>query len=59
MFDPLSNADIYESEWDLYLHEHVKTIDEVEELYKEGLITEDEYKQGIEVVKKRKWGEND
>ena len=52
-FDVMARADVYESEWDLYLHEHIKTIDEVEEIYKEGLITTEEYEKGIEVVKQR------
>ena len=50
MYDPLSNSDIYTSEWDLYLNEYITTIEEVEEIYGEGLITEEEYKEGKEFV---------
>lgn len=52
-FDPFKHADVYTSEWDLYLHEHIKTIDEVEEIYQEGLITKDEYEMGLEFIKER------
>lgn len=52
-YDPFKYADIYESEWDLYLHEYIKTIEEVEEIYQEGLITKEEYEYGLEVIKQR------
>lgn len=52
-YAPFKHADVYTSEWDLYLHEHIKTIDEVEEIYKEGLITKEEFEKGIEVVRGR------
>ena len=53
MIDPFRHADIYKSEWDLYLHEHAKSIEDVKSLFKQKLITKEEYKEGIEYFKQK------
>ena len=53
MTDPFRHADTYESEWDLYLHEHAKGIEDVKELFRQKLITKEEYREGLEFFRER------
>lgn len=46
--DPFKYADIYKSEWDLFLNEHAKSVEDVKELFRQKLITKEEYREGIE-----------
>ncbi len=45
---------VYKSEWDLYLNEHAKSVEDVKSLFKQKLITKEEYKEGLEFFKERK-----
>ena len=51
--DPFKYADIYKSEWDLYLHVHAKSIEDVKECFRQKLITKEEYREGIEFFKEK------
>lgn len=53
MTNPFRNADVYKSEWDLYLHEHAKSIEDVKECFRQKLITKEEYREGIEYFKEK------
>lgn len=56
MTDPFRHADIYKSEWDLYLHEHAKSVEDVKECFRQKLITKEEYREGIEFFRGGKRG---
>lgn len=53
MTDPLRHSDIYKSEWDLYLHEYAKSVEDVKECFRQKLITQEEYREGIEFFKRK------
>jgi len=53
MIDPFRHANIYESEWDLYLHEHAKSVEDVKECFRQKLITKEEYREGIEFFREK------
>lgn len=53
MTDPLRHSDIYKSEWDLYLHEHAKSVEDVKECFRQKLITKEEYREGIEFFREK------
>ena len=53
MTDPFRHADIYKSEWDLYLHEHAKSIEDVKECFRQKLITKEEYREGLEFFREK------
>lgn len=47
MTDPFRHADIYESELDLFLHEHAKSVEDVKECFRQKLITKEEYREEL------------
>lgn len=51
--DPFKYANIYESEWDLYLHEHAKSVEDVKECFRQKLITKEELRLGIEYFREK------
>lgn len=53
MTDPFKHADIYESEWDLFLHEHAKSVEDVKECFRQKLITQEQYREGIEFFREK------
>ena len=53
MIDPFRHADIYKSEWDLYLHEHAKSVEDVKECFRQKLITKEELKEGLEFFREK------
>ena len=53
MTDPFKYADIYKSEWELFLHEHAKSIEDVKECFRQKLITKQELKEGLEFFREK------
>ena len=53
MIDPFRHANVYESEWDLFLHEHAKSIEDVKNCFRQKLITKEEYREGIEFFREK------
>ena len=53
MTDPFKHADIYKNEWDLYLHEHAKSIEDVKECFRQKLISKEEFKEGLEFFREK------
>lgn len=52
-YNPFKYADIYTSEWDLYLNEHCAGIEEVKELFRQKLITKEELREGLEFFREK------
>ena len=60
MTNPFRHADVYKSEWDLYLHEHAKSVEDVKKCFRQKLITKEEYRERNEYFKeKERKEEND
>lgn len=53
MTDQLKHADIYESEWELFLHEHATSVEDVKECFRQKLITKEELREGIEFFREK------
>lgn len=53
MTAPFRHADIYKSEWDLFLHEHAKSVEDVKECFRQKLITKEELREGIEFFREK------
>lgn len=53
MIDPFRHANVYESEWDLFLHEYAKSVEDVKECFRQKLITKEEYREGIEFFREK------
>lgn len=53
MTDPFKHADIYESEWDLFLHEHAESVEDVKKCFRQKLITQEQYREGIEYFREK------
>lgn len=53
MTDPFKHADIYKNEWDLYLNEHAKSIEDVKECFRQKLITKEQLKEGLEFFREK------
>ncbi len=53
MTDPFKHADIYKSEWELFLHEHAKSVEDVKECFRQKLITKEELKEGLKFFKEK------
>ena len=51
--DPFKYADIYESEWDLYLNEHAKSIEDVKECFRQKLITKEQLREGLQFFREK------
>ena len=52
-YNPFKYADIYTSEWDLYLNEPCAGIEEVKELFRQKLITKEELREGLEFFREK------
>ena len=53
VYGPFKYSDIYRSEWDLYLHEHAKSVEDVKELFRQKLITKEELREGLEFFREK------
>ena len=53
MTSNFKHADVYESEWELFLHEHAKSVEDVKECFRQKLITKEELREGIEYFREK------
>lgn len=53
MIDPFRYADVYTSEWDLFLHEHAKDAEEIKSLFRQKLISKEELKEGLNFFREK------
>ena len=52
-YDPFKHADIYNSEWDLYLHEYAKSLEDIKECFRQKLITKEELEYAKDYLKEK------
>ena len=52
-YDPFKHADIYESEWDLFLHEYAKSLEDIKECFRQKLITKEELREGFKYFREK------
>ena len=53
MTDPLRYSDIYKSEWELFINEHAKSVEDVKECFRQKLITKEELREGLDFFREK------